>query len=179
SDAAKARGMFGALYAADTLTLAFNHAMIIANEFCFDHGSSADAAFFYNDDPAQVTPIFQFQKMLAKHWGDSVLKTEGQSVPTVHVNGASANFEMPKLAYTAAKGSDGKVYVMVTNRTNDTDVTSQVALGFTPKQVTAYTLRGNSGWNSTNDVSTSTTSTSLANGYTFPKASVTILEVTP
>ncbi len=179
NDAAKSRGMFGALYSADTLTLGFNHAMIIANQFCLDHGELSDAAFFYNNDANQVTPIFQFQKMLAKNWGDSVLKTEGQAIPTVHVNGASANLDMPKLAFTASKASNGKVYVMVTNRTNDSDVSTHVALGFTPKQVTAHTLRGNSGWNSTTDVYTTSTAASLSGAYTFPKASVTILEVTP
>ncbi|MOA55868.1 hypothetical protein D3C78_1797440 [compost metagenome] len=69
---------------------------------------------------------------------------------------------------------------MVTNRTNDSDVTTSVGLGLNPRSVTAYTLAGSAGWNSDhNDASVTTRSVSLNGAYTFPKASITILEITP
>jgi hypothetical protein len=180
SDPSTARAMFGALYSADTVTLAFNHAMIIANQFCFDHGDQSDASFFVNDDPNRTTPIFAFQKMLAKNWGDTILRTEGQAIPTVHVSGNSAQIDMPKLAYTAARGANGHVYVMVTNRTSDSDVSSQVALGFRPSSVAAHVLKGSNGWTSgPGDAQETTRNVSLDGPLTFPAASVTILEATP
>lgn len=180
SNANVARGMFGALYSADTLTLAFNHGMSIANQFCFDHGDSADASFFVGNDPQKVTPIFQLQKLLAKHWGDEIVKTDGQALATQHVQGNAASIDMPVLAFTAAKDGAGKVYVLVTNRTDNQDVRTRVALGFTPKLVIAYTLSGSNGWNSVaENVKLETTQPSLAQPLTFKRASVTLLELTP
>ncbi len=180
NDVKTARGMFGALYSADTLTLAFKHDIRIANQFCIDHQDMADASFFVGNDPNTVTPIFMFNKLLAKTWGDTVVKVEGQAIPSVHVKGPSDSIDMPKLAFTASKGRDGKVYVMVTNRTNDSDVTTNVALGFTPKAATAHVLKGSNGWASDHtNTSVSSASANLSKAYTFPRASVTIFEITP
>ncbi|MNK95315.1 hypothetical protein D3C87_1155460 [compost metagenome] len=180
NDATFARGMFGALYAADTVTLAMNLDMLVANQFGLDHGDMSDASFFVGNDPNAVTTIFMFQKMLAQHWGDGILRTEGVNLPTQFVKGAADSIDMPKLTYTASKGNNGKVYVMVTNRTNDSDVTTSVGLGLNPRSVTAYELKGSAGWNSDHSsASVSTKPVSLNTPYTFPKASITILEITP
>ena len=180
SDPTTARGMFGAVYSADTITLAFNHDMLLANQFCFDHGNSADSSFFIDDDPNKVTPIFQLQKLLAHHWGDDILRTAGQNLPTRHVDGAAASIDMPVLAFTAAKGRNGTIYVLVTNRTNDQDVQAHLALGFTPKSAIAYTLGGPNGWKSTpEDVKVTTTQPDLEQPMDFKAASVTLLEIKP
>lgn len=176
SNAKQARGLFGALYSADTVTLALNHNMLVANQFCFDHGEAADAAFFYGDDANRVTPIFMFQRMLSKHWGDQQVKVTPQGIPTSQVGDLS----MPNLGITASKGRDGKVYVMVTNRTQSNAVSAKLALGFSPKSATAYQLTGTAGWESgEGQVKMDTKPANLNGAYSFPAASVTILEVTP
>jgi hypothetical protein len=175
-DSKHARGMFGALYSADTLTLAFNHDIRIANQFCFDHGDQADASFFRNEDPNKTTPIFQFQKLLARHWGDEVLKTESQGIPSIHVQGANDSVEMPKLAFTAALGRNSKVFVMVVNRTNDSDLSAKIATGLDCKAGTLYRLAGSNGWDS-QDASITSQTVNPTQSLSFPKASVSILEL--
>ncbi len=176
NDTKKARGLFGAIYSADTVSLALNHNMLVANQFCLDHGESADAAFFYGDNPERVTPIFQFQKMLAKHWGDQQIKVDAQAIPTNQVG----DIAVPKLGITASKGRNGKVYVMVTNRTQSEAVNAKLALGFTPKSATAHVLSGTAGWDSDeNNTKVETKAVGLNGAYSFPAASVTILEITP
>jgi hypothetical protein len=175
NDVTRSRGMYGAMYSADTLLLAMNEDIRTSVQFCMDHGDMADASFFIGNDPNNTTAIFKFQKMLAQHWGDNIVATSGTGIPTKTVTGAAATVNMPKLSFSAAT-SGTKTYVMVLNRTNDADVTSAVNVGFTPSAVTAYTLAGPSGWDSANgDVTTSTPN--LA-GMTFKKASITILEIT-
>ncbi len=175
ADPTKSRGLYGALYAADTLTLALNQDIRTAVEFCFDHGDLSDAAFFFNNDPTRVTAIFKFQQMLAKHWGDSVVATSSNEIPTRFVKGISTTMNVPRLSFSAAT-SGSRTFVMVTNRFDDADVKSNVALGFTPRSITAYTLADPNKWNAANATVTTTSPTSL-NGYTFKAASVTIFEI--
>lgn len=175
NDALRSRGLFGALYAADTLNLSFNLDLLTSVEFCFDHKELADAAFFFNNDPNNTTPIFKFQKMLAEHWGDQIVAASGNQIPTVNVAGASTNVTLPKLAYSAAT-SGNKVFLMVVHRMNDADVAAQVSVGFTPSRVTSYTLSDPQGWNAAN-ATISTRQVNSLQSYTFPKASVTILEI--
>lgn len=175
ADATKSRGLYGALYAADTLTLALNQDIRTAVEFCFDHGDLADAAFFLNEDPNQVTAIFKFQRMLAQHWGDDVVATSSSEIPTRNVKGISTTMNVPRLSYSAAT-SGAKTWVMVTNRFDDADVTSNVALGFTPASITAYTLADPNKWNAANATVTTSSPNGL-DGYTFKAASVTIFEI--
>jgi hypothetical protein len=167
--------MLGALYSADSLILAMNEDIRTAVQFCFDHKDMADASFFMGDDPTATTPIFKLQALLAKHWGDQIVSTRGAGLPSTHVTGASASLELPRLAFSAA-ASGGKVWLAVVNRTNEGDVTADVDLGFTPSAVTAYTLAGANGWDST-DATVSTSTGSLA-GHVFPRASVTVFEAT-
>ena len=175
NDVTRSRGLFGALYAADTLTLSMNQDIREAIEFCFDHKEMADAAFFMNGDPNKTTALFKFQAMLAKHWGDAIVATSSSQVPTVNVTGASTSVTLPKLTYTAST-SGSRTWVMVTHRMNDADVKASVALGFTPSAITAYTLTDAGGWDAANATVTTSSPSSL-NGYTFKKASVTIFEI--
>ncbi|MDB5097347.1 MAG: alpha-L-arabinofuranosidase, partial [Cyanobacteria bacterium RYN_339] len=174
SDTTRSRGMFGAMYSADTLLLAMNEDIRTSVQFSMDHGDMSDSAFFIGNDPNNTTAIFKFQKMLAEHWGDNIVATTSTGIPTKTVTGASASVVMPKLSFSAAT-SGSKTYVMVLNRTNDSDITSAVNVGFTPSAVTAYTLAGTTGWDSANG--TVATSTPNLAGMTFKKASVTILEI--
>ncbi|HBN09061.1 MAG TPA: hypothetical protein DD435_10575, partial [Cyanobacteria bacterium UBA8530] len=153
-----------------------NHDIRIASQFCFDHGDQADASFFYNDDANKTTPTFQFQKMLAQHWGDQVLKTESQNIPSIHVQGADDSVEMPKLTFTAARGKDKKVFVMVVNRTNDSDVTTKIATGLDCTEGKLHQLKGSNGWDST-DAAVSTKTVDPSKALSFPRASVSILEI--
>ncbi|MNY83484.1 hypothetical protein D3C86_2262930 [compost metagenome] len=53
-------------------------------------------------------------------------------------------------------------------------------MGFNPKSATAYQLSGTAGWNSgEGQVKMETKAANLNGAYSFPAASVTILEVTP
>lgn len=176
SDSNKARAMFGALYSADTLALSFNNDIRIANQFCLDHGEQSDASFFINNDPNRVTPIFQFQKMLSKHWGNHVVQVETQNVPTVHVQGADDSIDMPKLAFSASV-SQGKAYVMIVNRTNDSSVNAKIATGINSKNAIMYQLSGNNGWDSMEDASIKTMSVDPSQTLSFPRSSVSILEI--
>jgi hypothetical protein len=81
---------------------------------------------------------------------------------------------MPRLSFSAAT-SGNKVFVIVTNRTNDADVKTNVNVGFKPSNVTAYELAGS--WDSANGTEKTIANPSLT-GYTFKKASVTIFEIT-
>jgi len=173
NDVTRSRGMFGALYSADTLNLAFNQDIRTSVQFAFEHKDMADASFFIGNDPNNTTAIFKFQKMLAQHWGDNIVKTTGTGIPAVRVNGASTSLDMPRLAYSAAT-TGSKVFVIVTNRTNDADVKSNINVGFTPSSVTAYELAGS--WDSANGTERTITNPSL-NGYNFKRASVTIFEI--
>ncbi|HEY9856971.1 MAG TPA: hypothetical protein V6D05_14610, partial [Stenomitos sp.] len=176
NDTKKARGLFGALYSADTVTLALNHNMLVANQFCLDHDDKADAAFFVGNNASKVTPIFMFQQMLAKHWGDQQVKVDAQAIPSTQVS----DIAVPNLGITASKSRNGKVYVMVTNRTQSEAVTAKLALGLNPRNVNAYVLSGSNGWDSDeNSTHVETKAVSLNGAYTFPAASVTILEITP
>jgi hypothetical protein len=173
-DGARARGMFGALYTADAVALAMDEQLLAAVEFCFSHGATADAAYFYDDDPAKPTPIYAFQRMLAQHWGDARVGARAEGLPTRRVVGAKAQVELPVLGYTAAASADGqRAYLMVVSRTNDQDVRANVDWGFPPAAVTAYTLAGARGWDSaTAEVSSQPAGAAV----TFPHASITILE---
>lgn len=175
ADVTKSRGLYGALYAADTLTLAFNSDIRTAVEFCFDHGELSDAAFFFNNDPNNVTAIFKFQQMLAKHWGDDVVATTPSQIPARSCKGVSTTVNVPRLAHTAATSGD-RTWVMVTNRFEDGDVKANVALPFTPSRITAFTLADPNKWNAAN-ASVTTSNPSSLNGYTFKSASVTIFEI--
>ncbi|MEB3285424.1 MAG: discoidin domain-containing protein [Candidatus Sericytochromatia bacterium] len=175
SDALRSRGLFGALYAADTLNLSFNLNLLTSVEFCFDHKELADAAFFFNNDPNNTTPIFKFQKMLAEHWGDQIVSSSGNQIPTATVAGAATNVTLPKLAYSAAT-SGNKVFLMVIHRLDDADIPARVSVGFTPTRITSHTLSDPQGWNAPNASVTTRPVGSLDN-YTFPKSSVTILEI--
>ncbi|MNT37171.1 hypothetical protein D3C72_1732940 [compost metagenome] len=166
--------MFGALYSADTLTLAMNQDIRTAVQFAFEHKDMADASFFINNDPNNTTAIFKFQKMLAQHWGDYIVKTEGSGIPAVRVNGASTSLDMPRLAYSAATAGN-KAFVIVTNRTNDADVTADLNVGFTPSSATAYELAGS--WDAANGTERTIAAPNLKD-YTFKRASVTIFELT-
>ncbi|HEY9766773.1 MAG TPA: hypothetical protein V6C82_10420, partial [Chroococcales cyanobacterium] len=154
----------------------FNHDIRIANQFCFDHGDQADASFFCNDDASKTTPIFLFQKLLARHWGDQVLKTETQNIPSIHVQGADDTVEMPKLAFSAARGKDNKVFVMVVNRTNDADVSTKIATGLACQEGKQYQLNGSNGWDSS-DAAVSTKTVDPSKALSFPRASISILEI--
>ncbi|MNS60895.1 hypothetical protein D3C72_939070 [compost metagenome] len=74
----------------------------------------ADASFFINNDPNNNTAIFKFQRMLAKHWGDNIVRTSANGLPSVRVNGASTSLDMPRLSFSAAT-SGNKVFVIVAN----------------------------------------------------------------
>lgn len=175
-NASQARGLFGALYSADTITLALNHDMLVANQFCMDHGDTADAAFFMGDDPARTTAIFRFQRMLARHWGDAQLRFEPQGVPTTRVG----DLDMPNLGFTASKGRDGKIYMLVTNRTPSTQVSVQLATGLTPRKAIAYQLSGPSGWDTGPEAATERElAVDVSQPVSFPAASITLLELTP
>jgi alpha-L-arabinofuranosidase len=175
NDAPRSRGLFGALYAADTVNLSFNLDLLTSVEFCFDHKELADAAFFFNNDPNNTTAIFKFQKMLAEHWGDQIVATSGNQIPALSVAGSATTVNLPKLAYSAAT-SGNKVYLMVVHRMNDADIPAQVSVGFSPSRITSYTLTDPQGWSATNAMVTTRQVNSLQS-YTFPKASVTILEI--
>jgi hypothetical protein len=174
NDVTRSRGMYGALYSADTLTLAMNQDIRTAVQFAFEHKDMADASFFIGNDANNTTAIFKFQKMLAQHWGDNIVKTEGSGIPSVRVNGASTSLDMPRLSYSAATAGN-KVFVIVTNRTDDADVTADLNVGFTPSSATAYELAGS--WDAANGTERTIAGPSLQD-YTFKRASVTIFELT-
>ncbi|MEB3222867.1 MAG: discoidin domain-containing protein [Candidatus Sericytochromatia bacterium] len=175
SDPMRSRGMLGAIYAADSVNLAFNLNLKAAVEFCFDHKELADAAFFFNNDPNQTTAIFKFQQLLAEHWGDEIVGSSGRGIPAVAVAGASTSLQLPRLAFSAARSGD-RLWVMVVNRTNEGPVMADVAVGFTPSRVTAYTLADTAGWDAANGTVQTRTLGGLQ-GVSFPRASVTILEL--
>jgi alpha-L-arabinofuranosidase len=176
NDVKRSRGLFGALYSADTVTLALKHNMLSSVQFAMEHKDMADASFFINNDANNTTAIFKFQKMLAQHWGDQIVESSAQKLPSANVAGASTTLEMPKLSFVASK-TGPKVFVMVTHRTNDADVKASINVGFTPKAVTAYELSDPNGWDAANATVNTVTNPSLTD-YTFKKASVTIFEIT-
>lgn len=178
-DPTAARGMLGAMYSADSLILAMNEDIRVAAQFSFDHeGDIADNQFFFHDDPAQPTAIFQFQRLLAQHWGDNIVATTGQGIPTLQVSGAdpSGNVTLPELAFSAAT-TGNTTFVMVLNRTNGTDIAGAIHLDVAPTKVVAYQLTGPSGWASATGAVTTIANPSLT-AFTFPRASVTIFQVT-
>jgi hypothetical protein len=175
NDVPRARGMMGALYSADTLTLAINQDIRTAVQFCFEHKDMGDASFFIGNNAENTTAFFKLQKMLAQHWGDNVVQSTGQAIPSVPVTGAATSLTLPRLSFAAAT-TGNKVFVMVTNRTNHGDIKSNVNVGFKPSSVTAYQLKGTNGWDSANGDIATLNNASL-DGFNFPKASVTIFEI--
>jgi hypothetical protein len=173
-DPVRARGLFGALYAADSVVLAMNQQLLAALEFCLSHGETADSGYFYDDDPARPTPIYAFQRMLAQHWGDLRVQATAEGLPTQHVVGARAQLDLPLLGFSAASSADGRTaYMLVVARAKDQDVRARLDWGFAPSAVTAYTLSSPRGW----DAPTAEVTTGPAGSpHTFPAASITILE---
>ena len=177
NDKAHAQGLFGALYAADSLILAMNKRLLACVEFCFSHGNNADAAFFYDDDPARPTPIYALHSLLARHWGDTIVKATAQGLPSRHVACSSGAIDVPSLAMSAATSANGsRLYLLVLNRTNETDVAARIDVGFAPSSVTAYTLGGPEGWDSTAAGVTTSADVGL-DAHVFPRATVTLLEI--
>jgi hypothetical protein len=168
------RNLFGALYNASSVVVAMQEDIRVVIEFSLSHGNIRDSRFFYNDDPNQPTPIFKWHKMLAQHWGDYIVQTSGSQIPTV-VAGDSGNVNMPKLTFTAAVQGD-KVFVLVVNQVDDTDVTASVNLGYYPASVTAYELAGAEGYYTVNPEVATIVSPRLDN-YLFKRASITIFEL--
>lgn len=172
-----ARGMFGALYSADSLATALDLGLETAVQFCLDHGDQADSSFFIGNDPDHVTPIFRVDRLLARHWGDQELPVSGQGVPTVHVQGSGTSIDMPLLGLAAARGNDGRVYALVVNRSDDQDVTIPVDFGRPVKSIVAHELLGPQGWNTGADgVERTDVPETPGAPIRFAASSVTILE---
>ncbi len=176
-DATRARGMFGALYTADSIALAFNQDIRLCPVLGLDHEEAADDALFFGDDPARPTAIFKLERMIARHWGDLAVASSGSGIPAIQVAGVATNVTLPRLGFAAAKSGD-RVFVMVINRLNDLDVTARVDVGFQPSSATAYELSAAAGWDAANADEIVSTSPNLG-AYRFKRASVTIFEVRP
>jgi len=169
------RSLFGALYNAAAVVLAMQEDIRVVVEFSFSHGNIRDSRFFYNDDPNQPTPIFKWQKVLAQHWGDYIVQTSGSQIPNVLVQADATTVNMPKLTFTAATQGE-KVFVLVVNQVNDTDVVASVNLGYYPASVTAYELAGADGWDTVSPEVATIVNPRLDN-YLFKRASITIFEL--
>ncbi len=171
-----ARGLFGTLYAADTVALAFRHGMPIANQFCLDHGDMADASYFIGDDPTRVTPIFRFQRLLAQHWGEQLLETSTRGVPTVEVIGSDARVQMPELEMVASRDRD-TIHLMILHRTEGAPHTVRIA-GLPVGPAVTTVLTGTSGWGSGPEEIQETVSTwSPDRSLTVPPASIMFVDL--
>jgi len=172
-----ARGMFGTLYAADTVALAFRHGMPIANQFCLDHGDMADASYFLGDDPDRVTPIFRFQRLLAHHWGEDLLPVTVRRVPSVEVRGTDTRVQMPELEAVASRGDDDVLHVMLIHRTEGAARTVRLT-GLPVGPATATVLAGSAGWGSgPEDVRETVSSWSPDRPLVLPPASITFIDL--
>ncbi len=180
NDQKASKGMFGALYTADTLATALDLDFETAIQFCFDHGDLADASFFLGNDPDRITPIYRVQRMLARHWGDNELPVEALNLASTKVNGAATSVDMPLLGTAAAHDASGRVYLLSVNRTDKDSVNAAVAFGFKPRKVEMHRLSGPAGW-LTPPEEVKEESSDLVPGkpVTFPAASVTILIASP
>ncbi|MBU6430220.1 MAG: hypothetical protein KGR26_14485, partial [Cyanobacteria bacterium REEB65] len=177
SDPQRARGLFGALYSADSLATALDLGLETAVQFCLDHGDQADSSFFMGNDPARVTPIFLVQRLLARHWGGQELPVCTANLPTVHVQGDGTSVNMPLLGLAAARSHEGKIFVLAVNRTEDQSVSAQLHFGKADHRLVAHRILGSDGWNTTpEEVREEDDSLPPGAAVEFPPASVTILE---
>jgi hypothetical protein len=175
SDPTRARGMFGALYAADSLALAFNQDIRLVQLLGLDHDELADDSFFFANDPNRPTPIFKLERLVARHWGDQVVASSTSAVPTVTVQGVATTVVVPRLAVAAAKRG-GQTWILVVNRFNDADVVARVDLGGATGPVTAFELSAATGWDAADADEVAIANPDLA-AYRFKRASVTLFEL--
>jgi hypothetical protein len=176
TDPGRARGLFGALYSADTIITAMTLDIRMAVQFSFSHADLADSSFFIGNDVAKPTPVFRLQQLLATSWGDDIVKSQGQNLPT---------FDLPditteSLGFVAAKGADGKVFVLVLNRTGGETIAAWLHPGFLPSAARRSTLAGSAGWDSLwSEVDVTDSTPDVTAPLTFAPATVSLFEFTP
>jgi hypothetical protein len=176
TDPGRARGLFGALYSADSILTAMVLDIRAAVQFSFSHEDLADSSFFIGNDVTKVTPTFRLHKMLASSWGDDIVQSVSQNMPTYDL----PDITTEKLGYVAAKGSDGKVYVLVLNRTADETVGAWVHPGFLPSASRCSTLAGSAGWDSGwSQVDVTDSEPDVTQPLVFAPATVSLLVFTP
>lgn len=123
----------GAMYGIDMLMLALRNGFVFNNAFCLYHGrNNDDEVLFYNGDPLTPTAWGTFLRdAFVKYWGDETVTATwaAGTCPTwqhmyPEASGTTSNFAVPHLAVAASKsGNAQKLYVMILNRTQDTDHT--------------------------------------------------------
>jgi len=123
-----------ALYAADNIITAIKNKIEMAVSFCFSsHGFQG--MMFFDDDTETPTPVYQLQKLLADHMGDSVIFCKGSNISSVIVDslvtfqvtndnvltslGNSDSLSIDQLAFVCTKKNDGELILLILNRTEE------------------------------------------------------------
>jgi hypothetical protein len=173
------RGVLEALYAADTMATTLALGLRMAVNFCFFHGELADSLFFRNASAEQRTTVFSVHELAASSLGQDVIGARSHDVPSVRVTGSEATtvVDMEQVGYAATRRSDGTVVLLVVNRTETDDVTLAVDAGMLVRRARQMTLSGGT-YASLRFERTEQALASL-DAVSFPKASVSVLELSP
>jgi hypothetical protein len=135
-------GIYGALYAASsvvsalTLDLKGRQAIPVTTDFAVWHAGKQngyDSLYFQGNRPDQVTPIYQFRRLLADGFGDWVLPTKVAGVGAWQDVASSGEVtEVPNLHAIAARATDGSLRLLVVNRSRTDEAAWLDLQGFTP-----------------------------------------------
>ena len=188
-------GMYGALYAADSVVTAFSlsqagkQVMPVTTDFAAWHAGTAngyDSLYFQDNSAARVTPIYQFRRLLAAAWGDWVLPTEaiggGQWVDLAATGEATV---VTNLHATAARAADGAVRLLVVNRSRSDERAWLEVTGLVPGAASASRIAPDAAvddpfdaaWNQV--VVREDEPLDPAGPVAFPRASITLLTLWP
>lgn len=190
-------GLYGALFAADTvatalrLSLGGRQVMTVCTDFAWWHAGESnhyDSLYFQNDDARATTPIYHFRRLLAGNFGDFVVgsRLEGVGAWTdVGVNGEVTT--VSNLNAAVARSKDGaSLHLIVVNRARDADETLRLDVsGFVPREGLALMHRIESdgstpvAWDAPWDRVRVTEGQVVdpAGPLSFPRSSITFLEI--
>jgi hypothetical protein len=190
-------GIYGALYAADAAVLAFRTSLggrqvvPVTTDFAEWHagrGGTSDSLYFPEGQFERPSPLYSFRRLLATHWGDWILHTVVSAVPSWVDRGRNGEVTpVHHLAATASIAEDGKLHVLVVNRSRTACEAWLTAPAGAPlgQRATRATIRPTArvadpweaAWHETEVLEDA--STSLREAVSFPAASITLLTVTP
>lgn len=188
-------GMYGALYAADTVVTAFSlsvagrQVMPVTTDFAAWHagrGNPYDSLYFQGDRADAVTPIYHFRRLLAARWGDWIVPAAAEGVGQwVDEAATGERTVVSNLHAAAARAVDGSLRLLVVNRSRADEAAWLDLAGFTAGSATRCRIEPDpavadpfdAAWNQV--VVTEDRPLDLAAPLRFPRASITIATLHP
>lgn len=188
-------GMYGALYAADSVVTAFSlswagrQLMPVTTDFAAWHagkGNSYDSLYFQANRASKLTPIYHFRRLLAARWGDWIVPAEpigGGRWLDLAASGEQT--EVTNLHAVAARATDGALHLLVVNRSRSHEAAWLDPVGFAAGSATLSRIEPDPALPDPFDAAwdqvmvTADRPVELGAPMPFPRASVTLVTLRP